>query len=95
MEYKKGSDPIFTKIGTDPIYATADHQYDALGLRCPEPVMMLHGAVRDVASGEGIKVVATDPSTERDIPKFCQFLNHELLVQGEENGLYIFLIRRG
>ncbi|MDF1831347.1 MAG: sulfurtransferase TusA [Porticoccaceae bacterium] len=68
---------------------------DTSGLMCPEPVMMLHGAVRDVASGEVIKVVATDPSTERDIPKFCQFLNHELLVQGEENGLYIFLIRRG
>ena len=68
---------------------------DTSGLMCPEPVMMLHGAVRDVASGEVIKVVATDPSTERDIPKFCLFLNHELLVQGEENGLYIFLIRRG
>ena len=56
--------------------------------------MMLHGAVRDVASGQVIKVVATDPSTERDIPKFCQFLNHELLAQGEEGGLYIYFIRR-
>ena len=57
--------------------------------------MMLHSAVRDVASGQVIKVVATDPSTERDIPKFCQFLNHELLAQGEEDGLYIYFICRG
>ena len=71
-----------------------DTLLDTSGLTCPEPVMMLHGAVRDVASGQVIKVVATDPSTERDIPKFCQFLNHELLAQGEEGGLYIYFIRR-
>jgi len=72
-----------------------DTLLDTSGLYCPEPVMMLHSAVRDVASGQVIKVVATDPSTERDIPKFCQFLNHELLAQGEEDGLYIYFICRG
>jgi|AZII01.1.fsa_nt_gi tRNA 2-thiouridine synthesizing protein A len=71
-----------------------DTLLDTSGLMCPEPVMLLHGAVRDVASGQVIKVVATDPSTERDIPKFCQFLNHELLAHGEEDGLYIYFIRR-
>jgi len=78
----------------DPKAANFDSLLDTTGLTCPEPVMMLHGAVRDVASGQVIKVVATDPSTERDIPKFCQFLNHELLAQGEEGGIYFYLIRR-
>lgn len=72
-----------------------DTLLDTSGLTCPEPVMMLHSAVRDVASGQVIKVVATDPSTERDIPKFCQFLDHELLAQDEEAGLYTYFIRRG
>ena len=76
----------------------SDHDYhaelDARGLFCPEPVMMLHGAVRDVASGEVIKVVATDPSTERDIPKFCQFLGHTLLSQEQDGDLYLYWIEK-
>jgi len=72
-----------------------DTLLDTSGLYCPEPVMMLHGAVRDVASGQVIKVVATDPSTERDIPKFCQFLDHELIVHYQQDEAYIYFIRRG
>ncbi|MDM3872628.1 sulfurtransferase TusA [Porticoccus sp. W117] len=67
---------------------------DTTGLLCPEPVMLLHNAVRDVASGELIKVVATDPSTTRDIPKFCNFLGHELLSVSEEDKQYLFFIRK-
>jgi len=54
------------------------HSLDTKGLICPEPVMMLHGAVRDADKGDIIRVIATDPSTERDIAKFCQFLGHTL-----------------
>ena len=48
-----------------------DMMLDTQGLNCPEPVMMLHQAVRKSSSGTIIKVLATDPSTTRDIPKFC------------------------
>ncbi len=41
--------------------------------------MMLHNKIRDIAAGETVQVIATDPSTERDIPKFCSFLGHELI----------------
>lgn len=67
---------------------------DTSGLRCPEPVMMLHNVVRKVAAGEIIKVVATDPSTQRDIPKFCRYLGHELLEASEHDDIYVYLIRR-
>lgn len=59
----------------------ADHILDTSGLYCPEPVMLLHNKVRDISSGELLRVVATDPSTQRDIPKFCNFLGHELVAQ--------------
>jgi len=72
-----------------------DHQLDASGLFCPEPVMMLHSKVREMAAGEVLRVVATDPSTTRDIPKFCSFLGHELLAQAEERGGYIYMIKKG
>lgn len=65
---------------------------DTSGLRCPEPVMMLHKAIRNVEDGSCIKVIATDPSTKRDIPKFCTFLGHELKAQETENSTYIYWI---
>ncbi len=72
----------------------ADHTLDTRGLLCPEPVMMLHNAVRDAQSGDVIEVVATDPSTERDIPKFCQFLGHELLHCEQREEEWYYWIRR-
>lgn len=70
-------------------------QLDTRGLMCPEPVMLLHNAVRDIATGECLHVLATDPSTQRDIPRFCSFLGHELVEQGEGDGEFWYVIRKG
>lgn len=70
------------------------HLLDTQGLYCPEPVMMLHSKIDEIESGEQVKVIATDPATQRDIPKFCQFLGHELVEQREEEGSYIYLLRK-
>lgn len=56
--------------------------------------MLLHRAVRELSSGEVIEVVCTDSSTQRDIPKFCLFLGHELLEQREEEGSYYYWIQK-
>jgi len=69
-------------------------ELDTRGLFCPEPVMMLHTGINDVQVGQVLKVLATDPSTTRDIPRFCQFLGHELLEHGEQGGEYFYLIKR-
>lgn len=67
---------------------------DACGLLCPEPVMMLHKKFREIAPGTLVEVRATDPSTTRDIPKFCLFLGHELLENAREGNQYRYLIRK-
>ena len=35
---------------------------DAVGLICPEPIMLLHKAIHESSSGEIIELVATDPA---------------------------------
>ena len=67
---------------------------DASGLFCPEPLMLLHNKIRDIDAGKLLKLVATDPSTSRDVPKFCHFLGHELLESAEEDGSFVYLIRK-
>ena len=76
----------------------ASHHLDATGLLCPEPVMLLHNRVRDMTSGEVLEVSATDPSTQRDVPRFCQFLGHTLesqCVEGEgPSAVFRYWIRK-
>ena len=72
----------------------ASTHLDACGLFCPEPVMLLHNSIRDMKSGEVLELVATDPSTTRDVPKFCLFLGHELLSKSENDDRFYYLIRK-
>lgn len=73
---------------------TADHILDTSGLYCPEPVMLLHNKIRDIRSGELLQVIATDPSTQRDIPKFCNFLGHSLVSQNTTADGFTYLIQK-
>ncbi|MGO3344099.1 MAG: sulfurtransferase TusA [Marinomonas sp.] len=69
-------------------------ELDTTGLLCPEPVMMLHVEMRKMAAKEVLKVTATDPSTTRDIPKFCNFLGHTLAQKTVEEGVYYYWIQK-
>lgn len=72
-----------------------DTVLDTSGLICPEPVMLLHKSVRELSIGQIIEVIATDPATTRDIPKFCQFLGHELISQSiTSDAPYRYIIRK-
>jgi tRNA 2-thiouridine synthesizing protein A len=75
--------------------ASGEEVLDARGLLCPEPVMLLHGRVRALQSGEVLTVLATDPSTQRDIARFCEFLGHALLASEEHDGEFRFRLRKG
>lgn len=75
------------------------YELDAMGLLCPEPVMLLHNKIRKMDSGEVIRVLASDPSTERDITRFCDFLGHPLLhfekqQNGKQQQVYTYWVRK-
>lgn len=73
---------------------TTDYAIDAVGLECPEPLMILRNKVRDMAEGETVAVVATDPSTVRDFTNFCRFMGHELAESARVGDRYRFVIRK-
>ncbi len=77
------------------VFCNATHELDAIGLRCPEPVMMVRKKVRLMADGETLLVSADDPSTTRDNPSFCRFMDHTLVASETEQAPYRYLIRKG
>lgn len=72
-----------------------DQQLDTLGLRCPEPVMLIRAQIRRMAAGELLEVLADDPATTRDIPSFCRFMDHQLLLAQTEQQPYRYIIKKG
>jgi tRNA 2-thiouridine synthesizing protein A len=67
---------------------------DATGLLCPEPIMMLHKGIQESEDGDLIELLSTDPSTERDVIKFCNFLGHTLIKKKIKQELSSFIIRK-
>ena len=70
-------------------------ELDTTGLYCPEPIMLMHNKVRDMRAGQVLKVIASDPATTRDVPRFCQFLGHELIHEQRLGDGYLYFIRLG
>ena len=68
---------------------------DALGRKCPIPIIMLAERIHEVPIGEIIAVLADDPAAENDVPAWCLMKSHDhVLTQPLERGWSI-LIRRG
>lgn len=67
---------------------------DTKGLRCPLPVLKARKALKDVAPGGVLRVLATDPGAVKDFEAFCKTTGHRLLASGEAGGVFTFDIER-
>src|ERR1700759_1612585 len=64
------------------------------GPACPIPVLRANRALRSMAPGERLRVLATDRASIADFQAFCRETGHALLAWSEENGVFSFVIRR-
>jgi tRNA 2-thiouridine synthesizing protein A len=52
---------------------------DALGKKCPIPIIMLADRIRDVQIGQHIAVLADDPAAKTDLPAWCALKSQEFV----------------
>ena len=74
---------------------TVDKTLDTVGLRCPEPVMLVRKNIRHMNEGEVLLILADDPATTRDIPSFCQFMEHTLLAIETQDTPFKYWVKKG
>ena len=67
---------------------------DTRGLNCPLPILKAKKALADMASGEVLRVVSTDPGSARDFQAFAKQTGNELLEQTSVAGEFVHLLRR-
>jgi TusA-related sulfurtransferase len=69
-------------------------EIDTRGLNCPLPILKAKKALADMASGELLKVVATDPGSMRDFQAFARQTGNELVAQQTAGEEFIHVLRR-
>jgi len=67
---------------------------DLRDLVCPLPVLRANRALRGMAVGERLRVLATDAASVNDFKLYCRETGHALVCWSEEAGVYSFTIRR-
>ncbi len=71
-----------------------DVELDVRRLACPLPILRAKKSLATMTAGQVLKVVATDTGAPKDFVDFCSKTGNELLSSTEENGEFVFLIRR-
>lgn len=67
---------------------------DAKGLSCPMPIVKTAQAVKTLASGALLEVLATDPGSIKDFAAWSRSTGNELVEQTVDGAVFRFVIRR-
>jgi len=68
---------------------------DARGLSCPLPLLKAKQGLSRLRAGEQLRLVATDPGSQRDLRAFAALSMHQLVSESEEAGIYTYVLQKG
>lgn len=89
------SDQQLPRVPYESIMAcTVTTEVDASGLRCPLPLLRAKQALRDLVSGELLRLTATDAGSVRDFYAFAEISGHALESFCEKDGCYFYVLRK-
>jgi tRNA 2-thiouridine synthesizing protein A len=68
----------------------SEHLLDARNLLCPLPVIRVQDRVRDLAAGDVLEVVCSDPGALLDIHAWCRLHGHRVIA-AQDNGKEVWI----
>lgn len=71
-----------------------DSELDARYLSCPMPLLKAKQAMQRLATGQQLRVLATDPGSVRDFHAWAEQSGHQLLSFNESNNTFIYILRK-
>lgn len=72
-----------------------DIELDLSGLQCPMPLLKAKLALNSMDPEQVLKVVATDPGSEKDFHLFVAQSNHQILNFEKTEQAYYYWIKKG
>ncbi len=99
MEYDTKISEQHREVDVDqdklPTESYEEMSLDVCGLSCPGPIVSVAKKINEMASGDVLKVSATDPGFIRDIDSWCKNTGNTLLSKEEGKGIFSAVIRKG
>lgn len=71
-----------------------DLEVDASGLLCPLPLLRLKRALAELAGGQVVKLITTDPSAHLDIGVFSEQSGHTIIELARQANRQIFYVKK-
>lgn len=71
-----------------------DRELDVQGLKCPLPILRTKKSLSEMATGEVLRVLATDPGAAKDFQAFAKQTGNQLLSSAESDQVFEFFFRR-
>lgn len=71
-----------------------DKELDARGLNCPLPILRTKKALTELASGQVLRIVATDPGSVKDFAAFARQTGNALLGSNAHDKEFEFFMQR-
>lgn len=71
-----------------------DVELDVRQLACPLPILRAKKSLSSMASGQVLRILATDKDAPKDFEVFCRQTGNELLSSNEQGGEFVFYLRR-
>jgi NADPH-dependent 2,4-dienoyl-CoA reductase/sulfur reductase-like enzyme/peroxiredoxin family protein/TusA-related sulfurtransferase/rhodanese-related sulfurtransferase len=68
---------------------------DCSGLQCPGPILEVFQRVKTMRPGDCLEITASDPGFARDIASWCRRTGNTLVSNGERDGSYVAVVRKG
>ena len=72
----------------------AKETLDCRGDYCPMPIVKMKKALKGMAAGEIVKVLATDKGSRRDFESFCRKTGNNLLESSEDDGVFTYVVEK-
>lgn len=64
-----------------------------MGMYCPMPIVKLKKTTKTMESGQVLRIVATDPGSEKDVPAWAKKTGAEIMESSMGDGEYVFVIK--
>ena len=71
-----------------------DQELDASGLNCPLPILRAKKKLNSMDADQILRIIATDPGSVKDFEAFARQTGNELIESGEEDGKFVFRIKK-
>lgn len=71
-----------------------DQLLDCTGMLCPMPIVKTTKAIKELESGQILKMIATDAGSPPDIAAWSRQTGNELLLSTEEGGKFVFFLKK-